>query len=89
MLLRLLITCILIAPFAFGQGTATLVGNLTDSTGAVIAGAKVTVINTGTQFVAESQTSAEGSYYVPYLIPGAYKLTIEAKGFKTYTRDGI
>jgi len=91
MFLRGYVCLFLLLPLAFAQstGTATLVGTVSDSTGAVIAGAKVTVINTGTQFVSESVTTAEGSYYVPYLIPGTYKLTIEAKGFKTYVRDGI
>ena len=76
---------------AFGQttGTATLVGNLSDSSGAVIAGAKVTVVNTATSFQSETATSAEGAYYVPYLIPGTYRLVIEAPGFKKYVRDGI
>jgi hypothetical protein len=78
--------------YCFAQsstGTATLVGTVTDSSGAVIAGAKVSVLNTGTAFTSEGVTSAEGSYYVPYLIPGSYKLMIEAAGFKTYVQDGI
>ena len=74
---------------AQGTGSATLIGNVTDSSNSAIAGAKVTVVNTGTQFVSNSTTSAEGAYYVPYLIPGNYRMTIEAAGFKTYVRDGI
>lgn len=70
-------------------GTATLVGTVTDASGAVVVGAKVTVVNTGTGFRSETVTTAEGSYYVPYLIPGSYRLTIESAGFKTYVRDGI
>src|SRR3981189_1095205 len=83
MLIRVLIG-LLWAPAAFAHttGTATLVGTLTDPTGAVISGAKVTVVNTGTSFVSESLTTAEGSYYVSYLMPGTYRLTIEAAGFK-------
>lgn len=75
--------------FAQGTGTATLVGTITDSTGSVISGAKVTVVNLGTQFVSSSTATAEGGYYVPYLIPGTYRLTIESQGFKKYVRDGI
>src|ERR1043166_8870431 len=70
-------------------GSATLLGTLTDSSGAVVAGAKVTVVNTGTSFTSSSVTNAEGYYFVPYLSPGTYHLTIEAPGFKRYVRDGI
>jgi len=70
-------------------GTATLVGNLTDATGAIIAGAKITVINVDTSFTSTTVTNAEGYYYVPYLNPGTYQLTIEAAGFKRYVRDGV
>jgi hypothetical protein len=70
-------------------GTATLVGNVSDTTGAVLPGAKVTVINQSTSFTSENQANAEGAYYVPYLAPGTYRLTIEASGFKKYVREGI
>ena len=75
---------------AFAQTqTATLVGSVRDSTGAVIPGAKVAVVNTETSFRSETVTSAEGSYYVPYLNPGAYRITLEATGFKRYVQDGV
>src|SRR5262249_6243108 len=82
---------LLCASMLWGQaaGTATLVGSVTDSTGAVLLGAKVSVVNIGTSFVAESVTNAEGSYYTPYLAPGTYRLTVEAAGFKKYVREGI
>ncbi len=70
-------------------GTATLVGTVTDASGALVAGAKVTVTNVNTSFVAESVTTAEGTYYAPYLAPGAYRLGVEAAGFKRFSRDGI
>jgi hypothetical protein len=70
-------------------GTATLVGTVTDTSGAIVVAAKVTVINQDTSFVTESVTTAEGSYYVPYLAPGTYRLTVEAAGFKRYVREGI
>ncbi len=70
-------------------GTATLVGTVADSTGAIVAGAKAVALNLANSFVAESISTPEGSYYLPYLAPGAYRLTVEAAGFKKYTRDGI
>lgn len=90
-LLRVLVA----ASFAFVEasaqttGGATLVGTVSDSTGAVVPAAKVTVVNTATAFVSEGTTTTEGSYYIPYLSPGSYRLTIEAGGFKKYVREGI
>jgi hypothetical protein len=75
--------------FAQTTGTAILVGTVTDNTGAVVPGASVKLINTETQFVYNGLTSPEGAYYVPNLIPGTYRLTIEATGFKRYIREGI
>ena len=77
------------AALAQTAGTGNLVGTVTDGTGAVVAAAKVTVVNTETAFVSETVTNGEGAYYVPYLAPGAYRVTIEAAGFKRLVRDGI
>ncbi|MBI3210192.1 MAG: TonB-dependent receptor [Candidatus Solibacter usitatus] len=76
---------------AFSQttGTATLVGTVTDNTNAIVPNAAVTIVNTETQFVSRGLTTAEGGYYVPNLIPGTYRLTIEAQGFKRYVREGV
>src|SRR5689334_11739720 len=82
---------LLLVPFTFAQttGTATLVGTVTDNTGAVVPGATVKIVNVETQFVYTGVTSPEGAYYVPNLIPGTYRLTIEASGFKRYVREGM
>src|SRR5260221_14384834 len=74
---------------AFAQATGTIVGGVADSTGAVVVGAEVNVVNTGTSFVTKSVTTSEGTYYLPYLNPGTYRLTIQASGFKQYIREGI
>jgi hypothetical protein len=76
---------------AFGQAarTATLVGTVTDPTGAVIPAAKVTLRNTETGFVSNSVTNNEGGYYIPFLAVGNYQLTVEAAGFKSYVQRGI
>jgi len=70
-------------------GTGTLVGTVTDSTGAVMVGASVTVTNPATSFTSKTLTSATGAYYVPYLAPGTYRLTVEQTGFKRAVSDGI
>src|SRR5262249_32955540 len=51
--------------------------------------AKVVVVNTETNFKFEGLTNQDGYYYVPYLRPGTYRVTVEATGFKKYVRDGI
>lgn len=70
-------------------GAATLVGTVTDSTGAVAPAARVTIVNIETSFRSETQTGPEGNYYVPYLGPGTYQVTVEASGFKRYVRDAF
>src|SRR5688500_232306 len=70
-------------------GTGTLVGTVTDNSGAVVAAARVAVVNTDTSFNSQFLTNDEGSYYVPYLAPGTYRITIEAPGFKKYLRDNL
>jgi len=70
-------------------GTGTLVGTVTDTTGAVVVGAKVTVVNTGTSFTSEAVTNNDGAYYIPYLAPATYRMTVESAGFKRYLREGL
>ncbi len=96
--MKKLLICSLVAIFIFGAATlalaqntstATLVGTVTDNSGAVIAGATITVTNTGTQVVSRGVTNADGAYYVPFLIIGNYELTIQAPGFKKYIQTGL
>jgi hypothetical protein len=70
-------------------GGATLVGTVKDATGAVVAGAKLTVVNTATGFVTETSTTADGGYNVPYLVPGNYRVTVNAPSFKESVREGL
>ncbi len=92
--LRLLAVVAMMVTAAFAAmaqtgGGATLVGTVKDSTGAIVAGAKVRVVNTATNYVSETQTNAEGGYYVPYLVPGTFRMTVDAAGFKGYVREGL
>jgi len=70
-------------------GTATIVGTISDSSGAVVPGAKVTARNLDTSFLHESITTADGSYYLPNLRSGPYEVQVEASGFKSVVRSGI
>ncbi len=75
---------------AFAQiDTATISGRVTDASGAVVAGATITVVDTDTNFTSDSKSNSEGLYRVPSLRPGPYRLTAASAGFKTYVREGL
>ena len=69
---------------AWGQSTASLSGTVTDPSGAVVAGAHVTVHNLGTGLDRVVDTDAAGLYDVPSLQPGDYKVQASARGFSAY-----
>jgi len=75
---------VLIAVASHAQSTATLSGTVTDPTGAVVAGAQITVhgIATGLDRMVTSDSS--GNYTVPSLLPGNYSVSVQAPGFSTY-----
>jgi len=62
--------------------TGSIAGTVTDSTGAVVGGAKVTVTDQGTGRVVNVNTTSTGNYSSGALSPGKYDVRIEAKGFK-------
>src|SRR6201993_794326 len=68
---------------------ASLTGRVTDPTRAVIAEAKVIVINTGTGVRYEGITNQTGSYYVTDLPPGGYRIEVEKIGFKAVIKSDL
>ncbi|HTV82247.1 MAG TPA: carboxypeptidase regulatory-like domain-containing protein [Acidobacteriaceae bacterium] len=68
---------------------ATISGTVTDPSGAVVAGAQVTVRETNTGALARAISDSSGQYVVPFLLPGDYTITVKATGFKTLVRTGI
>ncbi len=68
---------------------ATMTGHVTDSSGALIPNASVTVTNTATGTRTETKTTDSGQYTTPFLLPGKYRVTIAGAGFQTYIHDGI
>src|SRR5438132_4060852 len=74
-------------PFAAAQTSATgaIVGTVMDPSNATIAGATVTVQSSVTNITRNTATDASGNYTVGLLPPGAYSITVSAKGFKTQT----
>ena len=69
--------------------TATITGTVTDSTGAAVAGAKILVQETSTNFETRSQTNEEGLFRVQSLLPGIYNVSFEAAGFKLLIQKGL
>ena len=69
--------------------TGTIYGFVTDPTQAVIAGAKVAVVNTNTNYGREMLTQNDGSYRFPSLPLGEYRLVTEQSGFNTVMQEGI
>jgi Carboxypeptidase regulatory-like domain len=69
--------------------STTILGTVTDASGAVLPGATVTVINTKTGVKREDVTSSTGDFSFPLLDVGVYDLTVDAKGFKQEVRRNI
>ena len=75
---------------AYGQSTnAFLTGRVTDPSRALIVDAKVTAINTATNFSYQTTTTAAGEYYLANLPPGAYRIEIEKPGFKKLIKPDV
>jgi Carboxypeptidase regulatory-like domain len=67
----------------------TITGTVTDATGAVVAGAKVTATNTATGVEVGTTTSQAGVYTIPQITVGVYRISVEQAGFKRFVQDGI
>lgn len=85
----LLILCGALPLASAQESRATLTGHVTDSTGAIIPGAKITVTQTQTGTVTNVTSNHAGDYTVPFLAPGTYNLVISATGFQTYTHTHL
>ncbi|MFL6452347.1 MAG: carboxypeptidase regulatory-like domain-containing protein [Bryobacteraceae bacterium] len=73
----------------WGQGFGTIVGTVTDQSGAVVAGAKVTVTDPATGQSRDEATNAQGYYVVPSLKPAPYDVSVSASGFGVATQKGV
>src|ERR1019366_485339 len=75
---------------ALAQSTAgRILGSVTDKSGASVAGASVVVTDTQRGTSRTLTTDATGNYAAPDLIPGTYKIRVEAKGFKAVERPSV
>jgi len=75
---------------AYAQFTEnTIVGHVSDSSGAAAVGAKVQVTNVSTGISTETETDSSGFYRVLHLQPGTYSVTVTAAGFKKTVLENI
>jgi hypothetical protein len=87
LLLMLVLACLCLP--AWAQDTGEIQGAVTDSTSAVVPGARITVSNPARGFVRELTANATGNYDAPKIPIGEYVITAEAAGFQKLIRSGI
>src|SRR2546428_11842903 len=81
------LTSLLLCAPCFAQALGTITGEVKDSTGGVVPGVTVTVVNKATNATRTTVSNAVGLFDFPALPPGPYTVNTELSGFKTSTRD--
>lgn len=76
-------------PASAQESTATIVGLITEASGAAVPNATVHIRNVATNTIRDVTTSETGNFNVPFLPAGRYTITIEASGFQTRTIEGV
>src|ERR1700692_376732 len=89
--LGFVIACLmLLAPRTIhGQASAGITGTITDSSGAVVANAKVTATEIATSVSSHTTSGSAGTYSFKGLTPGRYNVTVEASGFKKAVQENV
>ena len=81
---------LMLAPLSRGQAvSATLLGNVTDNTGAAVPNAAVQILESATGIARAGVTNESGNFTFPDLTPGTYSVIVQAPGFKKETRDNV
>ncbi len=78
-----------LAPLGAQTTAGSIVGTVTDPSGAIVAGATVTITNMGTNIAVKTTSDSSGEYVVTPLEVGKYSVTVEATGFKRSIRPDI
>jgi hypothetical protein len=79
----------LLVAYAAAWGQSRVTGTITDSSGAVVPGARVVMRNVQTGQTTPAEANQSGVYSIPFLNPGEYELSCEQGGFKKFVRAGI
>src|SRR5581483_12085579 len=78
-----------ISSTAWAQATAQINGTVKDQSGAVLPGVDIMVVQTDTGIIRSTVTNETGSYALPNLALGPYRLEASLPGFRTYRQTGI
>src|SRR5665213_116947 len=89
LMLVLMVGFALLGTAAHAQGNASIVGTVTDPSGAIVGNAKITVTQTGTGFTHTAVSNSSGTFSIPALPNGTYEVSAEAPGFEKYDRKAI
>ena len=87
LLVAAILACCLTA--AAQNANGILNGRISDASGASIAGAKVTIQNQETGVRQELTSSSEGRFYLPQVLIGTYRVTVEKSGFQKYIQSEV
>ena len=85
----LVIICLTVAVGRAQDYRATVLGTVTDPSGAAIVGAQIAITNTATGIVTRSAANSDGAYVVPFLAPGTYTLEVQESGFESMQQTSI
>ena len=81
--------CICAPGRLLAQGLGSINGTVTDSTGAVVAGADVTATQAATGISTKTTTGSEGTFVFPILSPATYNISASRAGFEMYAQNGV
>ena len=78
-----------VAPVSAQQTTGSLLGTVADTAGAAVPSATVRVINLATNAAREATTDSAGTYSLPFLAAGTYRVTVTKEGFQVYQVNNV
>jgi outer membrane receptor protein involved in Fe transport len=87
--IQLLLCGAMVCSLAAQITTTTMIGNVTDTTGAGVPNAQVTATNTGTNLARTVATNSQGEYRIEFLPVGNYQVEVSAPGFKKFVDSGV
>src|ERR1700720_1513053 len=86
-MLRFVCSVLLVSPLLGQTPSASVVGHVTDASGAVVPGVTVKISNLDTNRTYRGLSNGAGDYTVPYLTPGRYAQEASSDGFRDYKRS--
>ena len=90
LLLRAALLPLLFVCAVYGQESrGTILGRVTDSSGAVVPTAEVKAVNVATGVAVSAKTNESGNYSLPFLVAGFYNMSAETAGFKKFVRENV